>query len=218
MKSNIRAQIYMFVHTEGQRSNYYITLLYYRFQVITRVVNPNQECHPAALSENTAVSSGVSSWCHVGVWRHRNKHSGMGSKCVFEKKCVAISPSAGAHVGERKAVVAKCHPAGLSAKYRVSVRNFGYFRYAAIDLMCMCPENARMALWCGLGLLGIGCSLWRRCQAAVAEARLKSIGADCVQECQRRERLQGDGEGEREDDRSGELGPRVHLPRGPVVG
>ena len=29
MKSNIRAQIYMFVHTEGQRSNYYITLLYF---------------------------------------------------------------------------------------------------------------------------------------------------------------------------------------------
>ena len=44
MKRNIRAQIYMFVHTEGQRSNDYITLLYYyRFQVITQVVNPNQD-------------------------------------------------------------------------------------------------------------------------------------------------------------------------------
>ena len=45
----------MVVHTEGQRSNYYITLLYCcRFQVITQVVNPNQSAQQHQENENPA--------------------------------------------------------------------------------------------------------------------------------------------------------------------
>ena len=57
-------------------------------------------------------------------------HIPVSDRNVFSKKrYVAISPSAGAHVGERNLLLsAKCHPAELSDKYRVSVRSFGYFK------------------------------------------------------------------------------------------
>ena len=72
----------MVVHTEGQRSNYYITLLYCcRFQVITQVVNPNQSAQQHQENENPASqkSSAKKGSAMEGVsWASRKRLPGAG--------------------------------------------------------------------------------------------------------------------------------------------